>query len=70
MATATSREGDDTDFAEKFVELTGRETLTESADPDETDNDRVGDESLDAARDTAEHAGLDDAIDAADFDDY
>lgn len=67
---STRQDADDTDFAEKFVELTGRETITESGDPDETDNDRLGDESVDAARDTAEHVGLDDAIDTADFDDY
>ncbi|MDH5019780.1 hypothetical protein [Halobacterium rubrum] len=67
---STRQNADDTDFAEKFVELTGRETITDSGDPDETSNDRLGDETADAARETAEHTGLDDAIDAADFDDY
>jgi len=65
---ATERDDADTDFAEKFVELTGRDTITESRD--DGTGDRLGDESADAASETAAHAALDDAIDAADFDDY
>jgi hypothetical protein len=58
------------DFAAKFVALTGTNTIEE---PQQTDDaDRLDDADTDALRETAEHAGLADAIDDpdADYADY